>query len=428
MSEYVIQGSGGFCGSVRISGNKNAALPCLAASLLTDGTVTISNLPMIQDVRVMMRLLEELGSEVVPMGDGSCHIHSDIHFSGLTPSLVDSVRGSILFAGPLLARGVPLVIPPPGGDVIGLRRLDSHFTGLSALGVECTVRPDGNLEMKPHGRLKAADIFLDEASVTATENVIMASSLADGVSTIYNAACEPHVQNLCHMLVAMGCPIEGIGSNHLTVHGQDSLSGCRHSLCFDYMECGSFIGLAACTHSSLTLTNVDVSQLRPIENGFLKLGIRFEKGEGSIHVPREQERRIVRTYSGLTDKLDDGPWPGFPADLLSIMCVTASQMEGSILIHEKMFESRMFFIDYLIRMGADIILCDPHRAVVRGRSILKGRHVISPDVRAGMALVVAALSAEGESVISNIEQIERGYDHLLDKLVAIGASIRRNEH
>ena len=416
MSEYVITGGRPLSGSVRISGNKNAALPCLAATLLSDEGITLKNVPMIQDVNVMVRLLGELGSEVHGLADGTYHIRSDVRFSGLTPSLVDSVRGSILFAGPLLARGVKVVIPPPGGDVIGLRRLDTHFIGLSALGVDCSVNDHGNLVLDPPGRLRAADIFLDEASVTASENCIMAASLADGISTIYNAACEPHVQNLCHMLVAMGCRIEGIGSNRLVVHGQESLGGCVHTLCFDYMECGSFIGLAACTRSPLLLTGVDV-----------KLGIEFEKREGAVFVPQTQSRVMTRSYTGVTDKLDDAPWPGFPADLLSIACVTATQMDGSILVHEKMFESRMFFIDYLIRMGADIILCDPHRAVIRGATTLRGRQVTSPDVRAGMALVVAALCAQGESVIENIEQIERGYEHLLDKLAYLGAEIRRNQ-
>lgn len=425
MSEYVVKGGRKLEGSVRISGNKNAALPCLAATLLTDESVTLENVPSIQDVNVMLRLLGELGSQVSGLGDGMYALKSDIAICALTPSLVDSVRGSILFAGPLLARGYKVVIPPPGGDVIGLRRLDSHFIGLSALGVKCEINSLSNLEMTPPGRLKAADIFLDEASVTATENCIMAASLADGTSTIYNAACEPHVQNLCHMLNSMGCEITGIGSNFLTIKGKESLHGCRHRLCFDYMECGSFIGLAACTYSALTLTGIDDDGMKPVEKGFRKLGIEFETGRNEIHVPRNMSRVIARTYTGVTEKIDDAPWPGFPADLLSIMCVTATQMEGSILIHEKMFESRMFFIDYLIRMGADIILCDPHRAVVRGRTRLKGREVISPDVRAGMALVVAALCAEGESVISNIEQIERGYEHLLDKLVNIGADIRR---
>lgn len=427
MSEYVITGGRPLSGSVRISGNKNAALPCLAATLLSDEGITLKNVPMIQDVNVMVRLLGELGSEVHGLADGTYHIRSDVRFSGLTPSLVDSVRGSILFAGPLLARGVKVVIPPPGGDVIGLRRLDTHFIGLSALGVDCSVNDHGNLVLDPPGRLRAADIFLDEASVTASENCIMAASLADGISTIYNAACEPHVQNLCHMLVAMGCRIEGIGSNRLVVHGQESLGGCVHTLCFDYMECGSFIGLAACTRSPLLLTGVDVDQLRPLELGFRKLGIEFEKREGAVFVPQTQSRVMARNYTGVTDKLDDAPWPGFPADLLSIACVTATQMEGSILVHEKMFESRMFFIDYLIRMGADIILCDPHRAVIRGATTLRGRQVTSPDVRAGMALVVAALCAQGESVIENIEQIERGYEHLLDKLAYLGAEIRRNQ-
>ena len=426
MSEYIITGGRSFNGRVRISGNKNAALPCLAASLLTDEQITLENVPMIQDVSVMIKLLQELGSQVTGFGNGRFHIKSNICFNGLSSSLVDSVRGSILLAGPLLARGIKVVIPPPGGDVIGLRRLDSHFTGLSALGVRCSVLDNGDLELTPPPRLKASDIFLDEASVTATENCIMAASLADGVSTIYNAACEPHIQNLCRMLMKMGCRIDGIGSNYLTVHGIASLSSCVHTISFDYMECGSFIGLAASTGSQLTLTGVDISQLKPIEKGFSKLGISFEKRENEIFVPADQDRVIARNYTGVTEKLDDAPWPGFPADLLSIMCVTATQMEGSILIHEKMFESRMFFIDYLIRMGADIILCDPHRAVVRGRTRLKGREVISPDVRAGMALVVAALCADGQSVIKNIEQIERGYEQLLDKLAFIGAEIKRN--
>ena len=427
MSEYVITGGRPLSGSVRISGNKNAALPCLAATLLSDEGITLKNVPMIQDVNVMVRLLGELGSEVHGLADGTYHIRSDVRFSGLTPSLVDSVRGSILFAGPLLARGVKVVIPPPGGDVIGLRRLDTHFIGLSALGVDCSVNDHGNLVLDPPGRLRAADIFIDDASVTASENCITAASLADSSSPIYNAACAPHVQNLCHMLVAMGCRIEGIGSNRLVVHGQESLGGCVHTLCFDYMECGSFIGLAACTRSPLLLTGVDVDQLRPLELGFRKLGIEFEKREGAVFVPQTQSRVMARSYTGVTDKLDDAPWPGFPADLLSIACVTATQMEGSILVHEKMFESRMFFIDYLIRMGADIILCDPHRAVIRGATTLRGRQVTSPDVRAGMALVVAALCAQGESVIENIEQIERGYEHLLDKLAYLGAEIRRNQ-
>ncbi len=426
MSEYIVHGRRKLEGKVRISGNKNAALPCLAATLLTDDSIVLENVPLIQDVNVMIRLLCELGSQVTGLGDGMYAVTSDISLTALSPSLVDSVRGSILFAGPLLARGYKVVIPPPGGDVIGLRRLDSHFVGLSALGVECRINEHNNLELTPPARLRGADIFLDEASVTATENCIMAAALAEGTSTIYNAACEPHVQSLCRMLNAMGSEISGIGSNFLTVKGKERLHGCRHRLCFDYMECGSFIGLAACTGSSLTLTDIESESMKPIENGFRKLGVEFEIRENEIYIPSSVSRIISRTYTGVTEKIDDAPWPGFPADLLSIMCVTATQMEGSILIHEKMFESRMFFIDYLIRMGADIILCDPHRAVIRGKTELKGREVISPDVRAGMALVAAALCAEGESVIKNIEQIERGYENLLDKLVNIGADIKRN--
>lgn len=412
-------------GEVKISGNKNAALPCIAASLLTDEEVKLTNIPDILDVEVMLKLLKELGSTVIRTSANSCFLKSNVKFSGLTPSLVDSVRGSILFSGPLLARGISVVLPPPGGDVIGLRRLDTHFLGLTALGASCSVNNKGYLVLEAPKRLKGAEIFLDEASVTATENVIMAAALADGESRIINAACEPHIQNLCLMLNSMGAEIDGIGSNLLRIKGKQKLKGASHAISFDYMECGSFIGLAAACAGELTLTDVDTSFLRPLELGFEKLGIRFETSGDKVFVPEEQTREMSKTWSGVTQKLDDAPWPGFPADLLSIMTVTACKMKGSILIHEKMFESRMYFVDNLIRMGADIILCDPHRAIVNGPTRFRSAEVTSPDVRAGMALVIAALSAEEECVISNIEQIERGYEDLLSKLKKIGAAVRK---
>lgn len=423
MDSYEVRGGRSLRGEVTISGNKNAALPCIAATLLTDEKVTLYNIPDIADVAVMLALSKELGSSVLRHDKNSYTISSSVHFKGLTPSLVDSVRGSILFSGPLLARGIDVVLPPPGGDVIGLRRLDAHFMGLSALGVSCSVDSRGYLVLKSPGRLQAADIFLDEASVTATENVVMAAALADGVSTIYNAACEPHVQDLCHMLTSMGAFVEGIGSNLLTVHGASSLHGTSFRIGSDYMECGSFIGLAAATEGELTLKGVDTAFLRPLHLGFERLGIRFEVSDGTVFVPEKQSRIISRTYSGVTQKIDDAPWPGFPADLLSILTVTACRMNGQILIHEKMFESRMYFIDNLIRMGADIILCDPHRAVVNGPAVFRPAEVTSPDVRAGMALVIAALCTEGVCHIRNIGQIERGYEDLLGKLLAIGADI-----
>lgn len=425
MSQYVIKGGKPLKGEINISGNKNAALPCIAASLLTDEKVTLRNVPNILDVSVMLSLTKQLGTKVKKIDNNTVELTSNIKFLGLDPELVDSVRGSILFSGPLIARGEKVVIPPPGGDVIGLRRLDTHFIGLSSLGVDCAVDERGYLILTPPERLMGSAIFLDEASVTATENVIMAASLAYGESTIYNAACEPHVQNLCEMLNSMGSEIEGIGSNFLRIKGKEKLFGTDHMIVSDHMETGSFIGLAASTESELLLKGVDTRYLRPIQLGFDKLGITFEAFKDCIYVPNNQKKIMAKTYSGVTNKLDDAPWPGFPADLLSIMTVTATQMTGSLLIHEKMFESRLYFVDYLIRMGADIILCDPHRAVVNGKSRLRPCNLVSPDVRAGMAMVIAALATEGSCTIDRIDQIERGYESLLEKLISIGGDIKR---
>lgn len=426
MSVYRINGGTPVSGVVRVSGNKNAALPCIAATLLTDEPVILRNIPAIEDVSVMLSLLQCLGSTVVYLDDHSLRITSGSRTGRLPSELVDAVRGSILLAGPLAASTEGVRLPPPGGDVIGLRRLDTHFIGLSALGAACTVEAGGTLHIHAPGRLHGADVFLDEASVTATENVIMAAVSAKGRTVVRNAASEPHVQDLCVLLNGMGASISGIGSNLLTIDGVGELHGCDFTIGCDFMEVGSFIGLAAATRGDILIEGVDTYQFPMIRLGFSRIGVRWEDvSSDTIHVPCEQERVLAKDLGGKTAKIDDAPWPGFPADLLSIMTVVATQMNGSILIHEKMFESRMFFIDWLIRMGADIVLCDPHRAVVNGPCKLHGAIVTSPDVRAGMALVIAALCADGRTDIQNIYQIERGYEGLADKLLALGADIER---
>lgn len=426
MAEYHITGSRPASGEVTISGNKNAALPCLAATLLTDEPVRLSNVPDIEDVRVMLGLLESLGSTVTKEAEDTYTITSGRRSGTLSKELVEAIRGSILLLGPLLTTMGEALISPPGGDVIGLRRLDTHLVGLSDLGCSYTIE-DGAIHLKAYRLpLQGSALLLDEASVTATENVIMAASLAQGVSTITNAACEPHVQDLCMMLTKMGCTIDGIGSNRLTITGQKKLTGCSFRLGSDFMETGSFIGLAAATGGQVKLNEVDVHHLGMIRLGFERIGITFEvAGPTSIFVPRQQKRMLLKEVAGHTAKISDGPWPAFPADLLSILTVAATQMHGSILIHEKMFESRMYFVDWLIRMGADIILCDPHRAVVNGPSKLFGSTVSSPDVRAGMALVIAAACAHGTSIIQNVYQIERGYENLVMKLQGLDIEIIR---
>lgn len=425
MSFYRIKGKGNLEGQVRISGNKNAALACLYATILTDEAVVLGNVPEIEDVKVTLEILRRIGRKVTRLSPDRYRIEGTDLRNDVPKDLAALVRGSILLAGAFVARRTDLILPPPGGDVIGLRRLDSHFSALMQLGAVCTVNDDSTLSFHSE-RLEGRNIFLEEASVTATENAIMACSLAEGLTTIYNAACEPHVQDLCHMLSAMGCQIQGIGSNLLSVSGCSKLSGCEFDIGFDYMEAGSFIGLAGATGGEIQLDNVDIGQLGIISGGFEKLGIHFTAcGESSIIVPRNQSRVIRRSVDGRTIKIDDAPWPGFPTDVLSIVTVAATQMNGMVLIHEKMFESRMYFVDYLIRMGANIIQCDPHRIIVAGNTELVASPLISPDVRAGMALVVAALCANGESEIQNAYQIERGYENLQSKLRGIGAEISR---
>ncbi len=425
MHEYVIQGGRSLSGTINASGNKNAALPCIAAALLTDEPVILRNIPAIEDVQVMLDIYKALGGTVETSGPNTYRLKlTTISRDEIPTAQAKKIRASILFASPMLARNGRVVLPPPGGDVIGRRRLDTHFLALTELGAQVEI--NGSFVFSAT-HLQGADIFLDEASVTATENAIMAAVLAQGRTILTNAASEPHVQDLCRMLVSMGARIAGIGSNVLIIDGVDRLSGTDFAIGADFMEVGSFIGLAAATRSELTITDTRPEDLRPAKIAFGKLGIQWEVDGTTIHVSKHQSLKVNTDLGGMIPKIDDAPWPGFPPDLTSIITVVATQVEGTVLIHEKMFESRMFFVDKLIGMGARIVLCDPHRAVVTGPSRLTGSELTSPDVRAGMAMVIAALAAEGKSLIRNVYQIERGYEHLVDRLSALGANIKRTQ-
>ena len=423
MYEYHIEGGFPIKGTIAASGNKNAALPCIAAVLLTDKEVTLRNIPDIEDTGVMIKILERLGVTAEKISDNTWKFCAKNLNSHEIPSdLAKKIRASILFAGPLLARLGKAQLFPPGGDVIGRRRLDTHFLALTELGAR--VNTDGQLSFTAN-KLVGADIFLDEASVTATENAVMAACLAEGTTILTNTASEPHVRDLCNMLIAMGADITGVGSNILTIKGVKKLHGCDFKIGPDYMEIGSFIGLAAATRGSITITGVEQRDMRAIRLAFGRLGITWTTEGDSIIVGNEQNMQVSPDLGGMIPKIDDSPWPGFPPDLTSIMTVVATQVEGTVLIHEKMFESRMFFVDKLIGMGARITLCDPHRAVVSGPSLLRGTELVSPDVRAGMAMVIAAMCARGESIIKNVYQVERGYEHLTEKLQSLGAHIER---
>ncbi|MFP4329699.1 MAG: UDP-N-acetylglucosamine 1-carboxyvinyltransferase [Alkalispirochaetaceae bacterium] len=426
MYTYRIDGGFPIKGRIRASGNKNAALPCIAATLLTGEKVTLRNLPDIEDVLVMLDIVSKLGV-TVERGDehGTWEVQAaEIRETTIPSELSRRIRASILFAGPLLARAGKVTLPPPGGDVIGRRRLDTHFLALEALGAR--VETDGVFDISAN-KLIGVNIFLDEASVTATENAIMAAVLAEGQTRIENAASEPHIQDLCNMLNSMGAKISGIGSNILDIEGVKELSGTDFAIGADYMEVGSFIGLAAVTHGELTIEAAGPNHLRMVKLAFAKLGIHWERRGEDIYIPPNQSLRVVSDMGGMIPKIDDAPWPGFPPDLTSIITVVATQVEGTVLIHEKMFESRMFFVDKLIGMGAKIVLCDPHRAVVSGPSRLTGSELVSPDVRAGMAMVIAALCAQGESTIQNVYQVERGYENITERLRALGAQVERVE-
>ena len=422
---YEIEGGHPLKGRIRASGNKNAALPCLAATLLTSEPVVLRNVPEIEDVHVMMEILKALGCSVEKLSRGDYRLVTlDLKREEVPPHLAKKIRASILLAGPLLARVGRVILPPPGGDVIGQRRLDTHFLALQALGARFTMGGFFELDAR---ELVGTGIFLDEASVTATENAIMAAALAAGTTTIENAASEPHVQDLCRLLNAMGARIAGIGSNVLRVDGVKVLHGAEYRLGADYMEVGSLIGLAAVTRSGIEIEDAAPAEMRVARQAFAKLGVSWESDGSTIRISAKQPMKIVPDLGGRIPKIDDAPWPGFPADLVSLMVVVASQAVGTILVHEKMFESRMFFVDKLISMGAGIILCDPHRVVVTGPAALTGSELVSPDIRAGMALLAAALCARGRSTMQNVYQIERGYESITERLQSLGARITRVE-
>ena len=371
----------------------------------------------------MLNILQSFGAKVKKLDTNTWQIDAvDITRSDIPAELSKKIRASILFAGPLVARTGKAIMPPPGGDVIGRRRLDTHFLALEELGAR--VSADRKFEFTAN-KLKGAEIFLDETSVTATENAVMAAVLAEGHTEITNAASEPHVQDLCNMLNMMGAKISGVGSNILQIDGVEKLGGCDFTIGPDFMEIGSYIGLAAATHGSITITGIREKDMRPLRIAYSKLGIKWDIEGETLTVSENQDLKVNTDLGGMIPKIDDSPWPGFPPDLTSIMTVIATQVEGTVLIFEKMFESRMFFVDKLISMGARITLCDPHRAVVTGPSSLHGDHLVSPDVRAGMAMVIAAMAARGTSRISNVYQIERGYEHLVERLQSLGGHIQR---
>ena len=422
---YRIEGPARLGGRFKPAGNKNAALPILAGSLLADDLVVLENVPDIKDVRTMIDLMESVGATASWEGGGRVVVDPRGVVGGeLDADLSRKIRASILLAGPLLARTGSIMLPPPGGDVIGRRRLDTHFLALGKLGAE--VEAGDRYELRTRG-LQGADIFLDEPSVTGTENAILAAVTAEGTTRLRNAAAEPHVQDLCAFLVSMGAEIEGIGTHGLVIRGVNRLGGTSHRIGADHIEIGSIIGLAAMTGSELVIEDVEAVHMDPLRIGFERLGIVCDLKGTDLHVPADQALEIEADLGDQVPSLGDGPWPAFPADLMSIALVVATRCRGTILIHEKMFESRMYFADKVIAMGGRVILCDPHRAVVVGPSRLRGSTVESPDIRAGMALLIAALAADGVSRIHNIGQIERGYERIDERLRALGANIERVE-
>jgi UDP-N-acetylglucosamine 1-carboxyvinyltransferase len=425
MPTYLVEGGYPIRGTIRPAGNKNAALPAIAAALLTDEPVVLQNVPDIGDVRSMLALLRNVGAEADWAGPNEVHIRAE---NLVTPAvdqrLAERIRASILLAGPMLARAGRIELPPPGGDVIGRRRLDTHLLALTRLGASIETGPPFHMKADT---LRGSDIFLDEPSVTATENAVMAAVLARGRTRLRNAAAEPHVQDLCAMLISMGARISGIGTNVLDIEGVDRLGGTRFHIGSDHIEVGSFIALAAVTRGELTIEDAAPEHLDSTLMAFDRLGVECEVRGRDVFVPADQPLRVRTDAGGHIPKIDDGPWPAFPADLTSIALVTATQCQGTILIFEKMFESRMFFADKIISMGARIVLCDPHRAVVVGPSRLRGGTVETPDIRAGMALLIAALCAQGRSRIFNIGQVERGYERIDQRLRDLGAHIERSE-
>jgi UDP-N-acetylglucosamine 1-carboxyvinyltransferase len=433
MARFIIEGGSHLHGELSPQGAKNEALQVICATLLTSQKITISNIPEITDVLKLIEILRHLGTAVERISKGvftfqSDNINIDHLKSPLFFAMAGSLRGSLMIVGPLLARFGYGIIPQPGGDKIGRRRLDTHFRGFEALGAKFTFDTFESSYRVEAKQLKGCYMLLDEASVTGTANLVMAATLADGTTTIYNAACEPYLQQLCKMLITMGAKIDGVGSNLLTITGVTSLSGCAHVLLPDMIETGSFIGLAAMTASDITIKNVGYDHLGIIPESFRRFGIKIIRSGDDLHIPAQEHYEIESFIDGSILSVSDAPWPGLTPDLLSIFLVIATQARGSALIHQKMFESRLFFVDRLIEMGARIILCDPHRATVIGLDKshpLRGIRMSSPDIRAGVALLIAALSAEGKSTIEYIEQIDRGYENIDLRLNAIGAKITR---
>jgi UDP-N-acetylglucosamine 1-carboxyvinyltransferase len=422
MESFVIEGRTPLSGRVSAAGNKNGALPILAATLIASEPVVLSNVPRIRDVETMLAL----GADVDWLGPNEVRVDSgNANKFELDPELCSRIRASFLLAGPLLARFGQASVPPPGGDVIGRRRLDPHVHALAELGVE--VELNGRFDMRTDG-LRGRRIFLDEASVMATENAVMAAAVAQGETVIGNAACEPHVQDLCRFLCSLGASIEGIGSNVLRVRGVQRLSGGEWRIAPEHIEVASFIGLAAVTGGDVTVEQVVIEDLVSILPVFARLGVQVELGENSVRIPPGQVLRVEDDLGDQIPKIEDGPWPAFPADLTSIALAVATQAEGTVLIFEKMFENRLFFVDKLVSMGARIILCDPHRAVVTGPAKLYGQRMASPDIRAGMAMLIASLCADGISTIGNVGEIDRGYERIDERLRALGARIERVEN
>jgi UDP-N-acetylglucosamine 1-carboxyvinyltransferase len=422
---FVIEGGRPLSGRITAAGNKNGALPILAACLLTDDPVVLHNVPRIRDVETMIALISALGADVEWIGENEVRVQAaDVSSHELDAELSSRIRASFLLAGPLLARLGRASVPPPGGDVIGRRRLDPHIHAFAELGAEIDI--GARFELRTDG-LRGRHIFLDEASVMATENAIMAATLTSGETVIGNAACEPHIQDLCRFLVSLGAQIEGIESNVVRIHGVECLGGGEWRISPEHIEVGSFIGLAAVTGSDITIDDVEPKDLGPILPTLERLGIHVEIDGTTLRVPPNQELVIRDDLGGQIPKVEDGPWPAFPADLTSIAVIVATQARGTVLIFEKMFESRLFFVDKLVSMGARIILCDPHRAVVTGPAKLYGQQMSSPDIRAGMAMLLAALCAEGTSTIGNIGEIDRGYERIDERLRSLGARIERIE-
>ena len=433
MSKFEIIGGNKLNGEITPQGAKNEALQVICATLLTDEEVIIDNIPNIRDVNKLIELLQYLGVEVKKISEGKYsfkaeNINVDLIETRDYCNLAGKLRGSIMVVGPMLARFHRASNPIPGGDKIGRRRLDTHYIGFEKLGAEVQFDTKISSYSIKANSLKGAYMLLDEASVTGTANIVMAAVMAEGKTTIFNAACEPYLFQLCSMLNRMGANITGVGSNLITIEGVKHLQGCSHTMLPDMIEVGSFIGLAAMTSSDVTIKNVNYQQLGIIPDVFSRLGIKIEHKGDDIHIPSQDVYEVERFMDGSIMTIADAPWPGFTPDLISIALVVATQAKGSVLIHQKMFESRLFFVDKLIDMGAQIILCDPHRATVIGlekRYPLRGVNMVSPDIRAGVALLIAALSAQGTSVIDNIEQIDRGYQNIDTRLNAIGANIKR---